>query len=291
MIVTSAMQMRCMRTGSRGAHLPRSTQRGSIMARSMRILAYSDRRTPPMGRGCNSSPSPAEKTGFFPMPLWKLTDLQAQAKALRDAGKTRKQIAAEMGVAPMMISKHLAAVKRKEAGLMRTRSECGNGSGDAVERKFPQAGVAILAALADPLNVTRAAAIRRANEELQKAGIPASVSDSVMKRMTAKYADGITPLKEMKTAEILEMVGKKLDLCDVYLDDKVMAEASARDIMLGMGVLMEKRQLLRGEPTAIVSHEDRAKLSDLLPALVAEARRRGVTVEGEVIEKVVSAAP
>ena len=70
-----------------------------------------------------------------------------------------------------------------------------------------------------------------------------------------------------------------------FFDDKVMAEASARDIMLGIGVMIEKRNLLRGEPTAIISDHERKKLHELLPALIAESKRRGITVEGTVTTK------
>jgi hypothetical protein len=57
--------------------------------------------------------------------------------------------------------------------------------------------------------------------------------------------------------------------------------------MLGLGVMIEKRNLLRGEPTAIISDHERKKLHELLPALLEEAKRRGaVTLDekGAVIE-------
>ena len=67
-----------------------------------------------------------------------------------------------------------------------------------------------------------------------------------------------------------------------------MAEASARDLMLGMSALVEKRQLLRGEPTQIISDLERKRLTELLPLLSFEMQRRGITYDGQVTQKVVS---
>ncbi len=52
--------------------------------------------------------------------------------------------------------------------------------------------------------------------------------------------------------------------------------------------MVEKRQLLRGEATVIVSDLERKKLNELLPLLIAEGQRRGITIEGEA--KVISNA-
>ena len=84
------------------------------------------------------------------------------------------------------------------------------------------------------------------------------------------------------------MCEEKLHMIRHYMDDKTMAEASARDLGLIAGVLIEKRQLLRGEPTQIISDHERRKIHELMPELVAEAKRRGLTVDGQVLEKTVS---
>ncbi len=69
-----------------------------------------------------------------------------------------------------------------------------------------------------------------------------------------------------------------------YLDDKVAGEASARDLAMGISQLVEKQQLLRGMPTAITSDLERKKMLELAPLLIAEAQRRGITIEGQVRE-------
>jgi hypothetical protein len=91
--------------------------------------------------------------------------------------------------------------------------------------------------------------------------------------------------RSLKSGEIVDALNHKIDLALRYMDDKTMSEASFRDLALGTAAMIEKRQLLRGEPTAIISDAERAKLHELLPLAIAEAQRRGLTIEGQVTEK------
>ena len=81
-----------------------------------------------------------------------------------------------------------------------------------------------------------------------------------------------------------------------------MADANFRDLSMGVAQLIEKRQLLKGEPTQIVSVDERKTLNQLLPLLIQEAARRGVIVspppmptqdaiEAAVVEVVADATP
>lgn len=60
-------------------------------------------------------------------------------------------------------------------------------------------------------------------------------------------------------------------------DDKL-DKAHARDLAIVYGVLIDKKQLLEGKPTQILSIEERRDLKDLLPLLLLEAERRQITV-------------
>jgi DNA-binding CsgD family transcriptional regulator len=197
-------------------------------------------------------------------------------------GKTRREAAAILGISEPVVAKYLGVCYRK-LGLKPDPVE--QAQKRAVESRDPVTAVAAIAAASDPWERKRTAAIDRVNEMLKAEGMPAKVSAALVRRLQVKYAGTVYAARELRTNEILEMMGKKIDLCAFYLDDKVLAEASARDIMLGMTALVEKRQLLRGEPTAIVSDAERAKLHELLPRVIAEARRRGLTLEGEVTGK------
>ena len=72
-----------------------------------------------------------------------------------------------------------------------------------------------------------------------------------------------------------------------YIDDYVMADANYRDLCMGLGILVEKRQLLKGEPTQIISVDERKTLNQLLPPLIVEAQRRNVAIPGAVVEKTI----
>jgi len=199
-------------------------------------------------------------------------------------GKKRIEVAAIMGISVPVVSKTLAVVYRKLGFPKRPGSRL-----RLTELQQPEVAAAAIEAAADPWADTMKQAIDKANEQLKLAGLPAKVTESLVRRLRVKYCNAVYAAKDLRTKEILEMLGKKIDLAAFYLDDKVMAEASARDIMLGMTALVEKRNLLRGEPTQIISDHERAKIHELVPKLLEEARRRGLTIEGEVTGKVISA--
>lgn len=189
-----------------------------------------------------------------------------------------------MGISKNVVAKYMVAVYKKLG--MKPGKKIGTRF-QGLEHKKPEVAAAALVAATDPWLDNWKQKLDEANRLLKEAGIPDKVSEAMMKRLRVKYAGATYSVKDLRTKDILEMMGKKIDLCGFYLDDKVMAEASARDIMLGMSALIEKRNLLRGEPTAIVSDLERKKVHELMPLLIAEVRRRGLTVEGQVTEKTV----
>ncbi len=166
---------------------------------------------------------------------------------------------------------------------LRPSKRRGRYSGRGVEVTDPEKAAAVIDAITEPPGT-----YENLTEAFKAAGLPKVVSDSVIRRIRVKYFGAVTEARALKTAELLKMLGEKLHLALGYVDDKVLAEASARDLMLGVGILTEKRQLLMGEPTQIISDHERKKLHELLPAFIEEARRRGVTVEGTVTAKTVT---
>lgn len=69
--------------------------------------------------------------------------------------------------------------------------------------------------------------------------------------------------------------------------------ASLRDVAFVADRMFNMRQLLRGEPTAITTVDDRRKLNELVPLMLREAARRGVIVEGtaRVVEETQRGVP
>jgi DNA-binding CsgD family transcriptional regulator len=201
---------------------------------------------------------------------------------LKQQGKMNKEIAAILGVSVPYVGKTMTAVYRKlgiSAGPTGGKV-MPNTSG--VEHRDPEAAAAMLDAGTDPLV--------KVKDALAAAGMPDRVSEAMLKRLRVKFFGAVHEIKALKTQELVRMCEEKLGMIGFYLDDKVMAEASARDLGLMAGVLIEKRQLLRGEPTQIISDHERKKLNELLPLAIAEAQRRGLTLQGQVTEKVVGPA-
>lgn len=233
-----------------------------------------------------AQPLPAGSSSFSPVVVPAGAALTLKQQAVYDMkvdGKSRREIAHILGISEPVVSKTLQAA-RKKLGLVKQRLVAPQG----IEYKNPEIAAAAIEAASDPSAPSLTEAINRVNATLKASGLPDKVSERLIRRLRVKYADAITATRELKTNEILQMLGNKIDLAAFYLDDKVMAEASARDIMLGLGVLIEKRNLLRGEPTQIISDHERKKLHELLPALIAESQRRGITVDGQVTAKEVS---
>lgn len=86
----------------------------------------------------------------------------------------------------------------------------------------------------------------------------------------------------LDTKYFLEQIEEKLAMTLESLTESEIKKSSVRERVTAISAFVEKRALLRGEPTQIVTHEQRQKLDDLLPELIKEAKRRGITIEGKM---------
>ena len=71
----------------------------------------------------------------------------------------------------------------------------------------------------------------------------------------------------------LESLGKRIVSS---ITDEQIAKTGLRDKMVAMGILVEKHQLLKGQPTQILSIDRRQKMLELAKALQGELERRGL---------------
>ena len=113
----------------------------------------------------------------------------------------------------------------------------------------------------------------------EKSGIPQKAAEYLWKRLRTEYLPVLERLRKYQTADFLALIEDRLGRALECMDDRRFAKAELRDLAVASGILAEKRQLLRGEPTGIFSVEDRRRLTDLIPLLLEEARRRGETIE------------
>lgn len=89
----------------------------------------------------------------------------------------------------------------------------------------------------------------------------------------------IRPLSVLQKTTTKDMLARLDDLAVRILgsvDDVTILRSSLKDRMIAAGVVIDKRQLLSGQPTQILSIDERKSLNALVPALLREARRRGI---------------
>lgn len=146
--------------------------------------------------------------------------------------------------------------------------------GRVIQLEFPEGpdqGADALIEANDPfLSIAQAA---------KKVGLSEKVIHALRGRLRARFEPVNREVKEYTTKHFQGMVETRLHMALHYLDDYVMAAASAKDLGIVIGILTEKRQLLRGEPTAIMSIEERLSLNELIPSVLREAKRRGMVID------------
>lgn len=104
----------------------------------------------------------------------------------------------------------------------------------------------------------------------------AEIESFCYRRLRDRYAGVVATFVPVK-AEALELgVSDLAYRAMAAITDEKLEAASAKDNAIVMGIALEKRQLLRGEPTAIVghTHEAAGSLDRLCEAIVSERERR-----------------
>ena len=118
-------------------------------------------------------------------------------------------------------------------------------------------------------------------ERLKHAGIECGIDPRAMKQLVVRLqvrppAKGRLKLDDK---ELLALIDDRLARAFAFLDDFALGQASARDLTVNIGILTDKRQLLRGEPTQITRLEDVKKLDELAAMLEVEMKRRGKIID------------
>ncbi len=142
------------------------------------------------------------------------------------------------------------------------------------ERKAEKAAegqAAVLDAVSEPLVTLEIA--------LKAAGLNPIAGKKLIARIKARNMPVTSELRAVKAGGLIKKIEDRIDRVLDYVDDEAMASASFKDLAVGLGILIDKRQLLSGEPTHIISSLERASLTDLIPLMHKEAERRTMTLE------------
>jgi ribosomal protein S12 len=147
------------------------------------------------------------------------------------------------------------------------------------EREDEEKGRVLAELMMDPLaDVAELAA---------KAGMSEAMIRGLRTKAETQFQAPATALKRATNARLLELIeDRELTVIEALTPAKING-ASLREQIYALDRLHNIRQLLRGEPTQIVSVDDRKTLNELVPALVKAAQRRGIVVDSvsRVIEE------
>lgn len=115
-------------------------------------------------------------------------------------------------------------------------------------------------------------------------GLPEATVRAVKKRLESRYQPVLEEVRRATTETLIESIERKLPMLLDGIDKSKVEKSTLRDIAVAFGVLAEKRQLLKGEPTQILTYEERENLNDLAPQIIKEMERRGMVIEAEYHE-------
>lgn len=208
----------------------------------------------------------------------KLTEKQSIILALKKAGKTNPEIGSALGCSANVVRKQLTTIYKK-LGISGGTPEVSKQR--TTEFAKPEQAAVLVDAASDPFaDITRA---------IKESGLPVSTGEAFLRRLRMRHGKVIQVSKDLKTQDLLRMLNQRIELALEYMDEKVISEASFRDLAMGTTAMIEKRALLRGEPTQILSDHERKRLHELLPIVIAEAQRRGLDIAGE--SRIISVEP
>ena len=84
------------------------------------------------------------------------------------------------------------------------------------------------------------------------------------------------PVDVSDDARLVALLDEKIDLVALGIDALVVRQGNIHQLAAALNILIEKRQLLRGKPTNIISIEDRRAIQEVGQRLIEEMKRRGM---------------
>ena len=203
----------------------------------------------------------------------KPTTRQIAAYEMRRNGRTWNEIGESLGCSPQSARAHVMGAERRGMPALP------KGQNATMKVLNPGAAVALLGAAIEGDGTTLD--IPRLRQFAEAAGMPARLVNGLINRIQQKYSPVLRSLKAYTVEQRARAIEEKADMALEYIDDTAYASAGLKDLAATFGILIDKAQLLRGQPTAIFDVNHRKRIEELLPQLHAEAKRRGLTIEGE----------
>ena len=108
----------------------------------------------------------------------------------------------------------------------------------------------------------------------------------------ARAALASLPVEILKGQALADELRAKVSKALAYLDDHTLLNSSGKDLALIVAILMDKMQLIEGKPTALYDVQISHRIEIMMPQFMAEAKRRGLTLDGDFkveVDKAVAA--
>ncbi len=116
----------------------------------------------------------------------------------------------------------------------------------------------------------------------KRCGLSKQAGELIRKRLQGRYLPVLDVVEKVTTKSILKQLDVAIPLAlDRMGSPEFVNKANYRDLSMGASQMIEKRQLLSGEPTQIMTFEERKTIDELGPALFAELKKRGKTIDVE----------
>ena len=144
--------------------------------------------------------------------------------------------------------------------------------GDAFERMEPDRAADLMVAVTDKMQAKLAQTAR-------DCGVPSAVAQAVNTRLRTKFGAFREGMENIQNKEITLLFDDFIRRALNSITDEDIEDAPMKDRMTAVAIAFDKRQILRGEPTQIVSIAEMEHVDKLAQALLKESQRRGIVYD------------
>jgi len=218
-------------------------------------------------------------------PAKEPSDKQRTAHGLRKAGNTWEAIGQLMGVSAQVARSHCKAGEIHGLERLPTEKYTRRVAAGSAHEKSLSTELGVF----DPKDGTFD--LEKFIEMAMSTGTPVRMAQAIGRRIQLNYGPVREEMKRlMSTKERVEATYAAAEKALGYIDDLSITGMNAKDLATTYGILVDKALVMGGKPNVIVDFNARRKLEALMPEMMAEAKRRGITIDGTatiVQEKVV----
>ena len=124
--------------------------------------------------------------------------------------------------------------------------------------------------------------LKYAAKKLEFANPPKLKAPKAVERALTAVSRVVDEMEDMSDKNVIKLMTQARHKALCLFDENILAMESAQGLARVVGVLTDKIQLLKGEPTQITRIEDIRKLDEVANLLHRECQRRGVIIDGAV---------